>query len=212
LVVVMILTEILAALITSKAAGLVMFPIAAAAGAKLGIPHSKILIALMMGASDYTTPQGHQINLMIMSPGAYRFTDYQKLGIPLEICLNVFQVVCLYFIDYTYVTIPVAFVFLVCCIAFDHVFVEGRPFFSLSLFHPVQVARAVRGFVAGLVPVVPISLRRHDRATHSRNVVERLFARWSPFRAQEEHPAEPMDAEMGHEVIAVPAAYDSRTV
>jgi di/tricarboxylate transporter len=63
LAVIMVLTEVLGALITSKAAGLVMFPIAAAAAATLHIPHNKILIALMLGASDYTTPQGHQTNV-----------------------------------------------------------------------------------------------------------------------------------------------------
>jgi len=183
LVVIMILTEILGALITSKAAGLVVFPIGAAAGAKLHIPHNRILIALMLGASDYTTPQGHQINLMIQSPGAYQFIDYQKLGIPFEIFLNIFQVICLYFIDYPYVTIPIAFVFLVFCICFDHTYVQARPIFSLSIFHPLALLGAFRDFFLGLIPSVPVSLQKHEKvAPRSRTFVERILAKLNPFR------------------------------
>jgi di/tricarboxylate transporter len=95
LLIIMIMTEIICALITAKAGALLMFPIAAAAAAKLSIPPENMLIALMMGSSDYTTPQGHQTNLMVMGPGAYRFTDYQKLGIPLEVFLNAWQILSL---------------------------------------------------------------------------------------------------------------------
>ena len=59
LAVIMILTEVIAALITAKAGALLMFPIAAAAAKKLNINPDRVLIALMMGASDYTTPQGY---------------------------------------------------------------------------------------------------------------------------------------------------------
>jgi di/tricarboxylate transporter len=118
---VMICTEIVAALITAKAAAVIMFPIAATAAARLHIDPIKMLIALMLGASDFTTPQGHQTNLMVMGPGAYKFFDYQKLGLPLEVFLNVVQLLCLYYYDQWYVTTPIALLFFALCIAYDHV-------------------------------------------------------------------------------------------
>jgi hypothetical protein len=92
---------------------------------------------------------------MIQSPGAYHFVDYQKLGIPFEICLNVFQVLCLYYIDYPYVTIPIALLFLMFCIVVDHVVVEKRRVSSLTVFHPIVLMHVVKDFALGLVPQLP---------------------------------------------------------
>ncbi|KAH9252194.1 hypothetical protein BASA81_009786 [Batrachochytrium salamandrivorans] len=127
LAVVMIFTEILCALITAKAGALLMFPIAADAAYRLGINPATMAIALMLGSSDYTTPQGHQTNLMVLSPGAYKFVDYQKLGIPLEIYLNVVQLLCLAYIGYWYVCTVIAVCVLALCVFIDHRVVSGLP-------------------------------------------------------------------------------------
>jgi hypothetical protein len=105
---------------------------------------------------------------MIQSPGAYHFVDYQKLGIPFEICLNVFQVLCLYFIDVPEITIPLAFVFLVFCIVIDHVFVERNSVRSLTLFHPRNMLSMLRAFGQGLLS--PLR-RRSSKANASPNTV-----------------------------------------
>ena len=126
LAVVMIFTEILCALITAKAGALLMFPIAASAAARLNIDPTRMIIALMLGSSDYTTPQGHQTNLMIYGPGAYVFSDYQKLGIPLEVFLNIVQLICLAFIDLWYITTIAAAFFLLLCIWIDQVLINRR--------------------------------------------------------------------------------------
>jgi di/tricarboxylate transporter len=127
LAVVMIFTEILCALITAKAGALLMFPIGAAAAARLGIDPTRMIIALMLGSSDYTTPQGHQTNLMVLGPGGYVFVDYQKLGIPLEVFLNVVQLVCLAYNQVWWFTTIGALIFLLGCIVVDHAVVERLP-------------------------------------------------------------------------------------
>ena len=68
---------------------------------------------------------------MVYAPGAYVFTDYQKLGIPFEIFLNVIQLVCLAYSNQWYITTPLAVVFFVCCIIVDHSLIERLPFREL---------------------------------------------------------------------------------
>jgi len=74
----------------------------------------------MMGSSDYTTPQGHQTNLMVYGPGAYKFVDYQKLGIPLEVWLNILQLVCLNFRNTWWFTTLGAIAILIAAVCVDH--------------------------------------------------------------------------------------------
>jgi len=137
LAVVMVFTEILCALITAKAGALLMFPIAADAAYRLDINPITMIIALMLGSSDFSTPQGHQTNLMVYGPGGYVFKDYQKLGIPLEIGLNVVQLLCLAYYDSWYYTTLIAIVFFFICIAIDHLCISRLPLrtlFSVPFF------------------------------------------------------------------------------
>ncbi|KXZ55568.1 hypothetical protein GPECTOR_2g1117 [Gonium pectorale] len=51
-----------------------------------GIGFKGPLYALMVGASsDFSTPIGYQTNLMVSGPGGYRFLDYTRFGLPLQI-------------------------------------------------------------------------------------------------------------------------------
>jgi len=44
------------------------------------------VIAVMMGASaSFATPLGYQTNLMVYGPGGYRFTDFVRAGLPLNL-------------------------------------------------------------------------------------------------------------------------------
>lgn len=80
----MFLTEI----VTNNAAALLMFSIAEAAAAKVGADFKPFAFTIMMAASAcFSTPIGYQTNLMVMAPGGYRFGDYFRVGIPMNILM-----------------------------------------------------------------------------------------------------------------------------
>jgi di/tricarboxylate transporter len=63
-----------------------MCPIAIGTAAALGVSADPFLMAVAIGAScAFLTPIGHQNNTLILGPGGFRFGDYWKLGVPLEI-------------------------------------------------------------------------------------------------------------------------------
>lgn len=78
----LVFTEIL----TNNAAAVLIFPIAMATAASLHVNYMPFVIALMMAASAaFATPIGYQTNLMIYGPGGYRFTDFTRIGLPLNL-------------------------------------------------------------------------------------------------------------------------------
>lgn len=85
LVMVYLVTVLFTAVINNNAAALLMFPIAQAVTAKLGVSIVPFALAIMMAASaEFSTPIGYQTNLMVYGPGGYRFTDYLRIGLPLN--------------------------------------------------------------------------------------------------------------------------------
>ncbi|MEM8783874.1 MAG: SLC13 family permease [Planctomycetota bacterium] len=81
-----LLTNLFTELITNNAAAVLMFPIAAATATTLGVDATPFAVAVMMAASAaFATPIGYQTNLMVFGPGGYRFVDYVKVGIPLNV-------------------------------------------------------------------------------------------------------------------------------
>lgn len=86
-------TAVLTELITNNAAAALMFPIAAATAQDAGMELRPFLFVLMMAASaSFSTPVGYQTNLMVMGPGGYRFGDFLRFGIPLQILLGIVSV------------------------------------------------------------------------------------------------------------------------
>ncbi|MEX2176554.1 MAG: SLC13 family permease [Pirellulaceae bacterium] len=81
-----LITMVATELITNNAAAALMFPLALEAAEKLGVSYLPFVIAVMMAASaGFATPIGYQTNLMVYGPGGYRFSDYLKVGIPLDL-------------------------------------------------------------------------------------------------------------------------------
>jgi di/tricarboxylate transporter len=81
-------TMLFTELITNNAAAALVFPIAIATADRLGVDARPFAIAITFAASaSFATPIGYQTNLMVMNPGGYRFTDYFRMGIPLNLCL-----------------------------------------------------------------------------------------------------------------------------
>jgi len=85
-----ILTGLFTAFLTNIAAAVIMFPIALSAATGLEVSPYPFVIALMMAAStSFATPIGYQTNLMVYGPGGYRFTDYLRIGLPLNVILGI---------------------------------------------------------------------------------------------------------------------------
>jgi di/tricarboxylate transporter len=83
-------TAVLTNLITNNAAAALMFPVAVESGDAAGVPIAAVLAVLMMGASaSFATPIGYQTNLMVWGPGGYRFSDFVRAGLPLQIVAGV---------------------------------------------------------------------------------------------------------------------------
>ncbi|MGR8950278.1 MAG: SLC13 family permease, partial [Gammaproteobacteria bacterium] len=82
------LTIVLAALVTAKAAAVLMLPIALAAATDASVSYMPFVIGIMIAAStSVATPIGYPTNLMVYGPGGYRFSDYLRLGGPLSLII-----------------------------------------------------------------------------------------------------------------------------
>ena len=79
-------TTLLTEVITNNAAAVVIFPIALAVAAETGLDERSMAIAVAITASSsFLTPMGYQTNTMVYGPGGYRFSDYLRLGIPVNV-------------------------------------------------------------------------------------------------------------------------------
>jgi di/tricarboxylate transporter len=86
LILVMAVTMMLTDVINNAATAVVMAPIGAGVAASLGVDADAFLMAVAIAAScAFLTPIGHQNNTLVMGPGGYRFGDYWRMGLPLDV-------------------------------------------------------------------------------------------------------------------------------
>jgi len=94
------LTNILASLVTSKAAVAITIPLALQAVALQNLnPVPFVLIVAFGGAANFISPIGYQTNLMVFGPGRYTFKDFFKIGLPLTF---LYAMVSSFLLAYTY--------------------------------------------------------------------------------------------------------------
>ncbi|MGF1568231.1 MAG: SLC13 family permease [Nodosilinea sp.] len=79
-------TTLLTEIVTNNAAAALLFPVALALAKSLGVDFMPFVIAIMIGASaSFATPIGYQTNMMVYGPGGYRFADYLRIGLPINL-------------------------------------------------------------------------------------------------------------------------------
>ena len=85
-----LLTSLLTELVSNNAVAVVVTPIAIALATALGIDPRPLVVAVMVAASaSFATPIGYQTNTLVYGPGGYAFTDFLKIGVPLNIIIGV---------------------------------------------------------------------------------------------------------------------------
>ncbi len=83
-----LLTWVLTELVTNNAVAVVVAPIAIGLGVSLGLDPRPLAVTVMMAASaSFSTPIGYQTNTLVYGPGGYRFTDFMRIGIPLNLLM-----------------------------------------------------------------------------------------------------------------------------
>ncbi|TVQ88033.1 MAG: SLC13 family permease [Bacteroidetes bacterium] len=88
LTIILVVTMFLSDIINNAATVVLMAPIAISVASGLGYSSDPFLMAVAVGGScAFLTPIGHQSNTLVMGPGGYKFTDYWRMGLPLEVII-----------------------------------------------------------------------------------------------------------------------------
>ena len=88
LMIILIITMLITDVINNAATAVIMAPFSVNIALQLGQPLEPFLMVVAVGAScAFLTPIGHQCNTLVMGPGNYKFSDYWRLGLPLDILI-----------------------------------------------------------------------------------------------------------------------------
>jgi di/tricarboxylate transporter len=81
-----LLTSVLTELVSNNAVAVVVTPIAIGLAQAMGIDPRPLVVAVMIAASaSFATPIGYQTNTLVYGPGGYRFTDFMRLGVAMNL-------------------------------------------------------------------------------------------------------------------------------
>lgn len=81
-------TWVLTEMVTNNAAAVLVFPIAISLSGSFDVSYMPFVMVIIMAASaSFSTPIGYQTNLMVYGPGGYKFTDFTKIGLPLNLII-----------------------------------------------------------------------------------------------------------------------------
>ena len=84
-----LVTSILTELVSNNAVAVVVTPIAIGLATALGIDQRPLVVAVMVAASaSFATPVGYQTNTLVYGPGGYKFVDFLRVGIPLNLTMG----------------------------------------------------------------------------------------------------------------------------
>jgi di/tricarboxylate transporter len=88
-----VITALVTALVSNSGSVILMLPVAVTTATRIGAdPFAFVLAVTFAASADFVTPIGYQTNLLVYGPGGYRFTDYFRVGAPLQFILSVVTV------------------------------------------------------------------------------------------------------------------------
>ena len=84
------LTQVLTELLSNNAVAVIVTPVAITLAQTLGLDPRPLVVAVMFAATlAFATPIGYQTNTMVYAPGGYKFTDFTRIGLPLNIVTGI---------------------------------------------------------------------------------------------------------------------------
>ncbi len=84
-----LLTSVMTELVSNNAVAVVVTPVAIGLAQSIGVDARPLVVAVMVAASaSFATPIGYQTNTLVYGPGGYSFTDFMRIGIPLNIAIG----------------------------------------------------------------------------------------------------------------------------
>ena len=84
--------------VVNHAVAVVLTPVAIGLAISLGVDPRPLVVAVMIAASaTFATPISYQTNMMVYGPGGYRFTDFLKVGLPLNLSVGLIASACIPF-------------------------------------------------------------------------------------------------------------------
>jgi di/tricarboxylate transporter len=94
-----LITTTLTELISNNAAVVVLVPVGIGTAVALGLDPRAFVLAIMFAASNsFATPVGYQTNTMVYGPGGYRFLDFTRIGLPMNLLMAVASTTYIYFV------------------------------------------------------------------------------------------------------------------
>jgi di/tricarboxylate transporter len=97
LIAVYALTSLLTELVSNNAVAVLMTPLAIGLATQIGIDPRPLVVAVMIGASaSFATPIGYQTNTLVYGAGNYRFADFLKIGIPMNLTVGAASCLAIY--------------------------------------------------------------------------------------------------------------------
>lgn len=90
LALVYLVVSVLTEMLTNNATAILMVPVVLSLTTAMGIDAEPFMIAIMMAASaSFATPLGYQTNMMVLGPGGYRFADFVRVGLPMNVLTGI---------------------------------------------------------------------------------------------------------------------------
>jgi di/tricarboxylate transporter len=84
-----LLTSVLTEMVSNNAVAVVITPIAIGLAQAMGVDPRPLVVAVMVAAScSFATPIGYQTNMLVYGPGGYKFTDFMRVGVPLNLSVG----------------------------------------------------------------------------------------------------------------------------